>query len=75
MGAGLRAFGVFGAMGALALIVRRWRRGAVIALGAVAVTFTGFVLDVYLVRAAPDGGQRGVLERIIARAARSRRPH
>jgi len=56
------AFGVFGAMGALALIVRRWRRCAVIALGAVAVAFTGFVLDVYLVRAAPDGGQRGVLE-------------
>jgi 4-amino-4-deoxy-L-arabinose transferase-like glycosyltransferase len=38
------------------------RRRAAIALGAISIAFAAFVLDVYLVRTASDGGQRGVMD-------------
>lgn len=46
----------------IALAARRWRARGAVALVMGAALFSALVLDVYLVRAAPDGGQRGVLE-------------
>jgi 4-amino-4-deoxy-L-arabinose transferase-like glycosyltransferase len=69
------AFAAFGGAAALATLAlgartRAWRRGAALAIAAIATTFAAFVLDVYLARAASDGGQRGVLEAFYrARAA------
>jgi 4-amino-4-deoxy-L-arabinose transferase-like glycosyltransferase len=50
------------ALACAALAVRRWRSRGAIAAGACAVLFATVLLDGYLVRAAPNGGQRGVLE-------------
>jgi len=46
----------------LALAARRYRARAAMVLATGAALFSALLLDVYLVRAAPDGGQRGVFE-------------
>jgi 4-amino-4-deoxy-L-arabinose transferase-like glycosyltransferase len=46
-----------------ALAWRRWRARGALALGACAILGSMVLLDGYLVRAAPDGGQRGIFER------------
>jgi 4-amino-4-deoxy-L-arabinose transferase-like glycosyltransferase len=59
----LGVIGVAEAAATLAFAARaQWRRRATYAFGAIAVASSVFLLDVYLVRAAPDGGQRGVLD-------------
>ncbi|HEY8075835.1 MAG TPA: glycosyltransferase family 39 protein [Labilithrix sp.] len=50
-----------GAIGALATLAIAAKRRAVWALVAIAIGSAAFVLDVYLVRAARDGGQREIL--------------
>jgi hypothetical protein len=50
----------FAAAATIATLAFALRRRAIVALGAVAIAFAAFLLDVYLVRAAPDGGQREV---------------
>jgi 4-amino-4-deoxy-L-arabinose transferase-like glycosyltransferase len=50
------------AIACAAMATRRWRARATIAAGACALLFSAILLDGYLVRAAPDGGQRGVFE-------------
>jgi hypothetical protein len=54
--------GLAAALACAALAARRWRARGAVAAGACAVLFSVVLLDGYLVRAAPDGGQRGVLE-------------
>ncbi|WP_394829051.1 ArnT family glycosyltransferase [Pendulispora albinea] len=58
----LVAFGVFATLASLALAIRTWRRYAVVALGALAVGCMAVLLDGYLVRCAPDGGQRHIMD-------------
>jgi 4-amino-4-deoxy-L-arabinose transferase-like glycosyltransferase len=61
LGGALLVLGVLAAI-ATALFARTaWRPRAALALGATALVSSLFVLDVYLVRAAPDGGQREVI--------------
>jgi 4-amino-4-deoxy-L-arabinose transferase-like glycosyltransferase len=48
--------------GCAALVSRRWRARAAVALGGVALVFTSVLLDGYLTTAASDGGQRGIYE-------------
>ncbi|WP_394835522.1 glycosyltransferase family 39 protein [Pendulispora rubella] len=55
-------FGVLTTVASLALAIRPWRRHAVLALGALAVGCTLLLLDGYLVRCAPNGGQRHVMD-------------
>lgn len=60
-----RTFPLVGGAVGLGLLVLgsvRARRAATLWVGLVAVVFSVFVLDVYLPRAAPNGGQRHVLE-------------
>ena len=46
---------------AFLLAAIRWRTKAIVLFAASAVVFTALLLDVYLVRCADDGGQRGLL--------------
>ena len=57
---GAVAVGAAVTCGALAL--RAWRARAAVALGACAILGSVVLLDGYLVRAASDGGQRGIFE-------------
>ena len=56
------AIAVAAAVACCALALRRWRARGSLALGACAVLGSMLLLDGYLVRAAPDGGQRGIFE-------------
>jgi 4-amino-4-deoxy-L-arabinose transferase-like glycosyltransferase len=58
----IAAFGVVAVAASALLVTHRTRARGTIALAVVAVAFAAFTLDVYLARAAKDGGQRGVLE-------------
>ncbi|WP_394846068.1 glycosyltransferase family 39 protein [Pendulispora brunnea] len=58
----LVAVGALATLASLALAIRTWRRRAVIALGALAVGCTLVLLDGYLVRCAPNGGQRPIMD-------------
>ena len=49
-------------LASIGLVLRAWRRRAVLAFAGCALLFAGLLLDGYLVRAASDGGQRGVFE-------------
>ena len=49
-------------LASLGLALRAWRGRALLAFAGCAVLFAGVLLDGYLVRAASDGGQRGVFE-------------
>jgi 4-amino-4-deoxy-L-arabinose transferase-like glycosyltransferase len=54
----LAVAGAAAALLTLALAVPAWRRGAVVALGVIAVAFSAWCMDVYLLRLAPHWGQR-----------------
>lgn len=58
----------------LAFALRRGRRLVPFAMGAVATAFTVFLLDVYLVRAAPHWGQRELVEKWVSLRGDSRAP-
>jgi hypothetical protein len=61
-GTALAIFGAVAVAATLAIGSRALRARAAIALGGCSVALAAFVLDAYLVRAAPDGGQRDVIE-------------
>jgi 4-amino-4-deoxy-L-arabinose transferase-like glycosyltransferase len=67
------AFGIAATGLSFAYAHRRLRRAATIGLGFSAIAFATFLLDVYLPRAAKDGGQRGVMEAYVR--ARGEEPH
>ena len=58
----LAAIAVGAAVACGVLALRRWRGRAAVALGACAILGSVVLLDGYLVRAASDGGQRGIFE-------------
>jgi 4-amino-4-deoxy-L-arabinose transferase-like glycosyltransferase len=58
----LGAIAIGAAVACVALALRRWRARAAVALGACAILGSVVLLDGYLVRAASDGGQRGIFE-------------
>ncbi len=59
----LALFTALAALATLAFALRRGARLVVGTMGAIALAFTVFMLDVYLVRAAPHWGQRELFER------------
>ncbi len=62
LGPVLAALAGLSAVALAALSIRAWRSRAAAALAVFGVAFSAFVLDVYMVRASSDGGQRGVIE-------------
>jgi 4-amino-4-deoxy-L-arabinose transferase-like glycosyltransferase len=69
------AVAVATSIASIGLAVRRWRARSVLAFAGCAVLFGVVLLDGYLVRAAADGGQRGVFEAYYrARGASSTAP-
>jgi hypothetical protein len=58
----LGAIAIGAAVACVGLALRRWRARAAVALGACAILGSVVLLDGYLVRAASDGGQRGIFE-------------
>ncbi len=65
---------VLAALATLAFALRRGRRRVVLGMGAVAASFTVFLLDVYLVRAAPHWGQRELVAEWVALRGPSTEP-